>query len=123
MLTRSWFVGIVTVYTLVFLLQVRCAPQAAHQHVEISSTAGRDHAFVDLSADGGSVRLKVPAKPEQWQKGPPCKRGEHALNGACYQRFTREDMSPPCDTGIYEHDGQCWRAIAKAPRQPTSVKE
>lgn len=123
MLTGPRLLTIAVLYVAVSLLQLRCAPARSSQAESIVGAAsGQERAFTDLTTDAGSLRLKVPAKPEPWQTTPPCKRGEHALNGACYQRYTREDMSPPCDAGIYEHDGQCWRAVAKAPREPSSVQ-
>lgn len=83
-----------------------------------------DQALTDMSPDAGAPGLSIPARPAEWQKpGPPCNRGEHAIRGACYQRYPREDMAPPCEAGIYEHEGQCWRAIRTAPRSPSSVEQ
>lgn len=108
----------------VLLLPSATAAPAAHPEIVEEQLVAEELALADLSVDGGPASLRIPAKPAPWQKpGPPCMRGEHAIRGACYQRYAREDMSPPCGPGIFEHEGQCWRAIRKPERKPSSVEE
>jgi hypothetical protein len=76
-------------------------------------------------ADGEAPVRRIPAKPLEWQKTPPCDadKDEHAVNGACYQRTGRSPKDPGgCGAKLLEHDTGCYRAIAKAPREPTSIR-
>jgi hypothetical protein len=65
------------------------------------------------------VVVRPPAKPLEWMKVPPCDSdmGEVAINGACYVELAKR---PPCGR-LVEHAKSCYRAIAKTPRQPTSI--
>jgi hypothetical protein len=106
------------------LLQLRCTSGPRAPEV-VTATAGvevspEEVAFTDR-ADAGVGPLRIPEAPEPWQKRPPCKRGEHAVRGACYQRFPLEDMAPPCELGIFEWNRQCWRAIKESPPSPVSA--
>jgi hypothetical protein len=69
--------------------------------------------------EGEAPVRRIPAKPLEWQKRPPCDAdmGEVAINGACYVG----PLPAPCRK-LLEHDGQCYRAVAKAPREPTSIR-
>lgn len=66
-------------------------------------------------------RRGIPLKPEPFQKTPPCNEdaGEEAVNGACYAAMKRK---PPCGPILLEHEGTCYRAVAKAPKPPTSIE-
>lgn len=80
--------------------------------------------LTDINVDGGAGggKTMIPRTPQANQKKPPCGKGEHAINGACYMRWDKEDMMPPCTAGSLEHtDGRCYRAIADTLRPPTSI--
>lgn len=81
-------------------------------------------ALIDLKADGGASPghvVKMPEHPFEWQKKPPCDNdaSEEAVNGACYLATKRR---PPCGPKLMQHGDTCYRAIAKAPREPTSIE-
>jgi hypothetical protein len=86
-----------------------------------TETASAPPMFEEALTDGKTpVVVRPPAKPLDWQKRPPCDAdaGEEAINGACYFAAKRV---PPCGR-LVEHEGSCYRAIAKAPREPTSIR-
>lgn len=63
----------------------------------------------------------VPAKPEAWQKRPPCLPDvEEALAGACY---IRADKKPPCSPALFESGGRCYVAVSRSPRPDTSIDD
>jgi hypothetical protein len=70
--------------------------------------------------EGEAPVRRIPAKPLEWMKTPPCddEMGEVVVNGACYVELAKR---PPCGR-LPEHAGKCFRAIAKAPREPTSIR-
>lgn len=80
-------------------------------------------ALTGIGPDAGIGGAPLPERPAPWQQpGPPCRRGERALKGACYVRYDREDMAPPCAGGTYEHEGRCYRAVARTKAEPTSFQ-
>jgi hypothetical protein len=66
------------------------------------------------------IVVRPPLQALDWQKPPPCDpdMAEVAINGACYVELAKK---PPCGRMV-EHAGSCYRAIAKAPREPTSIR-
>lgn len=79
-------------------------------------------ALSDLQEAGRPVPWgrKVPERPEDWQKKPPCDGtlGEAEVRGACYVKTAK---TPPCER-LLEHDGGCYRSIAAAKPVPVSVE-
>lgn len=71
---------------------------------------------MELSVKSGRA---VPAKPEDWQKRPPCLPDvEEALSGACYVRAARK---PPCPPALFEGQGGCFVAVSRSKRPDTSI--
>ncbi len=85
-------------------------------------------ALTDMQPDGGvklgtpRKPLRIPEKPEEWQKKPPCdeEAGEEVINGACYVGVLKR--KPPCGPKLAQHGDICYRTIAKAPRPPSSIE-
>lgn len=121
------FLAVASVYTLVFLLQLHCAPhrELSPQEQGVPPLPTEDQAVTDDASDAGPLYTPSPRMPDgplPWQKTPPCDvdMAETAVNGACYIIIGR---SPPCGPKLIEHQGRCFRSIAKAPRQPVSGQE
>ena len=98
-----------------------CKPKVA-THAPATPLREED-ALTDMQPDGGATPggRRIPEKPADWQKRPPCDEdsGEEAINGACYGAMKRK---PPCGPKMVQHGDTCYRAVAKAPKPPTSIE-
>lgn len=113
-----------TIYGTTFLLALTCTPRMSKAPAVRAVAPKEEDALIGIGEDAGVRGMPLPSKPAEWQQpGPPCRRGEHAIMGACYMRYSPSDMSPPCDGGTFEYKGECWRAVAKVKRMPVSGEE
>lgn len=119
MTPRVWIAAVFAVYSVIFLVQVRCAP-AMHSPLRGAPVLSEEQAITDMAPDAGIRPDELPAAPLPWQKAVPCDFGEHALNGACYMRWDADDMRPPCAPGNVMWKKRCYRPIAKPRPQPVS---
>lgn len=121
--TKALRVGFLFAAVVTGLLGSCSAPKHVESATVPLATPAEADALMDMGPDGGTGRLRIPTKPYDWQKRPPCPKemGEREINGACYFRMHPDDMRPPCLAPAIEHDGQCYRTIAKAKKEPTSI--
>ena len=122
---RAQWAMLAVVVVLSTLGAATCAPPSMGEAL-VRPPVRPEEGLIDLRQDGGPpVRRGIPNKPASWQKRPPCPKemGEREISGACYFRIHPDDMKPPCRSPAMEHGEFCWRAVAKPPREPSSIAD
>lgn len=113
------FLPVFGAVTLLALLSYSCA-NPKWDTIPPTTEPHPSEGVIDLDDKKTPTQRGIPARPESWQKRPPCdtESGEVALNGACYVELKK---TPPCGRAL-EYKGGCYRPVVRPERLPTSIQ-